>query len=65
MDDVAGTKEKQQPTSQSEAPRRKYMDQLQEVVDRNRHEVLIELDDIDSVRLMPYTLCRRLTDPVV
>ncbi|KAL8840443.1 MAG: hypothetical protein Q9170_001319 [Blastenia crenularia] len=48
MDDVAGAKEKEQSNGQSKGGRRKYMDQLQEVVDRKRDEILIELDDIDN-----------------
>lgn len=50
MDDVTSAKEKQQPTAPTAGPRRKYMDQLQEVADRERDEVLIELDDLDNVR---------------
>ncbi|KAL8953871.1 MAG: hypothetical protein Q9222_000317 [Ikaeria aurantiellina] len=48
MDDVTGNKEKQQPHASSNGPRKKYMDQLQEVSDRKRNEVLIELDDLDN-----------------
>lgn len=51
MDDVTGAKEKQQSAGQSHSSRRKYMDQLQEVADRRRDEVLIELDDVDNVCL--------------
>lgn len=50
MDDVTAAKEKQRPTGQPRAPRQKYMDQLQEVADRKRNEILIELDDVDNVR---------------
>ncbi|KAL8700578.1 MAG: hypothetical protein Q9201_005372 [Fulgogasparrea decipioides] len=48
MDDIAATKGKQQPPRQSGGARRKYLDQLQEVVDRKRNEILIELDDLDN-----------------
>ena len=50
MDDVTAAKEKQRPAGQSKGFRKKYMDQLQEVVDRKRNEILIELDDLDNVR---------------
>ncbi len=50
MDDATSPKEKQQPAAPPAGPRRKYMDQLQEVADRERDEVLIELDDLDNVR---------------
>ncbi|KAI4113549.1 MAG: hypothetical protein LQ345_005493, partial [Seirophora villosa] len=48
MDDITAAKEKQRPTHQTKGPRKKYMDQLQEVVDRKRDELLIELDDLDN-----------------
>lgn len=51
MDDVTGAKEKQQPTRQPKGPRKKYLDQLQEVSDRKRNEIVIELDDLENVRL--------------
>ena len=53
MDDVtAGGKEarQQQSDGQYGAPRRKYMDLLQKVADRELDEVTIELDDLDNVR---------------
>ena len=49
MDDVAGGKEARQPNGQHKEPRRKYMDMLQKVADRETDEVTIELDDIDDV----------------
>ena len=49
MDDVDTTKTKSKPAAPLEGPRKKYMDQLQEVADRKREEVLIELDDLDNV----------------
>lgn len=49
MDDITAAKEKQRPIQQTKGPSKKYMDQLQEVVDRKRDEVLIELDDLDNV----------------
>ncbi|KAI4153255.1 MAG: hypothetical protein LQ341_000559 [Variospora aurantia] len=48
MDDITAAKEKQRPVQQTKGPSKKYMDQLQEVVDRKRDEVLIELDDLDN-----------------
>ncbi len=37
-------------------PKRKYMDMLQEVADRERQNILIELDDLHEVRTL--LLCR-------
>ncbi|KAL8990974.1 MAG: hypothetical protein Q9177_000494 [Variospora cf. flavescens] len=48
MDDITAAKEKQRPVQQTKGPSKKYMDQLQEVVDRKRDEVLIELDDLEN-----------------
>ena len=50
MDDVAGDKETRQRTSRTRQPKRKYMEMLQNVVDRKIKEVTIELDDLDNVR---------------
>lgn len=49
MDDVTGAKDKQQPNGQPKGPQKKYLAQLQEVSDRKRNEILIELDDLDNV----------------
>ena len=49
MDDVAGQKEKQQTNGQPKGPRKKYIEQLQEVADRKRNEIMIELDDLNNV----------------
>lgn len=49
MDDVAGGKEARQPNGQHKEARRKYMDMLQKVADRELDEVTIELDDLDNV----------------
>ena len=54
MDDVAGAKEKQQSNGQPKGPRKKYIEQLQEVADRKRNEIMIELDDLDNVILSEY-----------
>ena len=50
MDDVTGPKDKQQPNGQPKGPQKKYIEQLQEVSDRKRNEILIELDDLDNVK---------------
>ena len=50
MDDVAGGKDARRPNQQYREPRRKYMDMLQQVADRQLDEVTIELDDLDNVR---------------
>ena len=49
MDDVENGKESR-PRGQFPAPKRKYMDMLQKVVDRQTNEVIVELDDLDNVR---------------
>ena len=56
MDDVAGGKEARQGNAQSRAPKRKYMDMLQNVSDRSLDQVTIELDDLDNV-------CRSIHPP--
>ena len=49
MDDVVGAKPTRQGNGSRE-PRRKYLDMLQKVADRELSEVTIELDDLDNVR---------------
>lgn len=49
MEDVAAAKEKHPSRTQTAGANRKYMDQLQQVVDRKRTELLIELDDLENV----------------
>lgn len=51
MEDVGNGKESRPRGGQSAAPRRKYMDMLQKVADRQLNQVTIELDDIDNVSL--------------
>ena len=51
MDDVAGGKEARRPNQPFREPRRKYMDMLQKVADRELDEITIELDDLDNVGL--------------
>lgn len=48
LDDVAGGKESRQATG-SKAPKRKYMNILQDVADRKIGEICIELDDVENV----------------
>ena len=48
MDDVADGKAARHPEQHNE-PKRKYMDMLQRVADRQIGEVTIELDDLDNV----------------
>ncbi|KAL8778036.1 MAG: hypothetical protein Q9194_002224 [Teloschistes cf. exilis] len=48
MEDVAAAKEKHPSRTQTAGANRKYMDQLQQVVDRKRNELLIELDDLEN-----------------
>lgn len=48
MEDVVGDKDGRR-NGASREPKKKYMDMLQEVADRQRSEVVIELDDLDNV----------------
>lgn len=48
MDDVTDGKAARH-TGQHTEPKRKYMDMLQKVADRQIGEVTIELDDLDNV----------------
>lgn len=50
LDDETGGKQARQPNGQHKEPKKKYMDMLQKVADRELDEVTIELDDIDDVR---------------
>ncbi|KAK5076871.1 DNA replication licensing factor MCM7 [Lithohypha guttulata] len=45
MDDVEGVEDGERPRQQ---PRKKYMDMLQKIADRERSNILIELDDLKS-----------------
>lgn len=49
MDDVTNEKGRQRRQGRSTEPRRKYMDILQKVADREANEITIELDDLDNV----------------
>ena len=49
MDDVGNGKESRQRDGQSSYPRKKYMDLLQKVANRQADQVTIELDDLDNV----------------
>ena len=49
MDDVTNGKEPRRRSGQYAEPRRKYMDMLQKVADREISQVTIELDDLDNV----------------
>ena len=49
MDDVENGKDSRQRGARYAEPRRKYMDMLQKVADRQLNEVTIELDDLDLV----------------
>lgn len=51
VDDVAGGKEARQRNGNFKEPKRKYLDMLQKVADREMDEVTIELDDLDNVIL--------------
>ena len=50
MDDVAGGKEARH-ANKFKAPKRKYMEMLQEVADRKINEICIELDDVEYVSM--------------
>ena len=49
MDDVGDGKESRQRGGQFQEPKKKYMDMLQKVANRQTNEVVIELDDLDNV----------------
>ena len=49
MDDIANGKESRQRDRQYPQPKRKYMDILQKVADRQLNQITIELDDLDNV----------------
>ena len=49
MDDVTGGKETRQKNADFKEAKRKYMDMLQRVADREISEITIELDDLDNV----------------
>jgi len=49
MDDMAGEKEGHQTNGRSREPKRKYMEMLQKVADRQLNQVTIELDDLENV----------------
>jgi len=49
MEDVDNEKESQRRPRQYPEPKTKYMDMLQQVVDRKFSEVTIELDDLENV----------------
>lgn len=50
MDDADGTDGQQRRTDRRRDPKRKYMQILQDVADREQSNILIELDDLDTVR---------------
>lgn len=49
MDDVGNDKEPRRRDGQFAEPKKKYMDLLQKVANRQANEVTIELDDLDNV----------------
>ena len=57
MDDVANDKEPRQRGRQFAEPKKKYMDILQKVADRQTNEVMIELDDLDNVGISAVKPC--------
>ena len=52
MEDVADAKSSRRMGGQHVEPKKKYMDFLQKVADRELSEVTIELDDLDNVGLL-------------
>lgn len=49
MDDVTNEKERRRRTAHGTEARRKYMDMLQKVADRETSQITVELDDLDNV----------------
>lgn len=63
MDDVAEEEGvRRRRAAGSKPSKRKYMSILQDVADREKTNVLIELDDLDEVRTVASTLCSAITD---
>ena len=57
MDDVADE------SATRRRPKRKYLDMLQEVADRERQNILVELDDLQEVRSTKGRMSHALTIP--
>ena len=49
MDDVTNEKGRRRRTGHGTEARRKYMDMLQKVADRETSQITVELDDLDNV----------------
>lgn len=49
MDDVMNEKRRRRKTGHGTEARRKYMDILQKVADRETNQITVELDDLDNV----------------
>jgi len=49
MDDVTNEKGRRRRTGHGTEARRKYMDMLQKVADRETNQITVELDDLDNV----------------
>ena len=62
MEDAAGDKDGRR-NGASREPKRKYMDMLQKVADRQTNEVVIELDDLDNVGFAILSALTTLTAP--
>lgn len=58
MDDAEGDKDKQRTQPRNREPRRKYLDVLQRVADRQEKQITIELDDLDNVCPLPQLAIR-------
>ena len=56
MDEVGNGKDSRPRGGQYPAAKRKYMDMLQKVADRELNEVTIELDDLDNVGFLAHKL---------
>ena len=52
MDDAEDGKDTRRRAGASKEPKRKYLDMLQKVADRQLKEVTIELDDLDNVHVI-------------
>ncbi|MCJ1278896.1 Mcm2-7 hexameric complex component [Puttea exsequens] len=65
MDDVTGGKETRQKNADFKEAKRKYMDMLQRVADREISEITIELDDLDNYeKSYEQELSLRLVDSI-
>ena len=65
MDDAGGANPAQRTRRREKHPKLKYMQLLQDISDREKDNILIELDDLEAVRCSPYPHDRQTLTAVV